>query len=166
MFLRINALVCSALCILCLFKGENKEELIVYHNSVLVPEQWREVHTLLFLNEETLSYEIMEINSPKVFRFFDRKELGTWKRSNDTLFLFPQWELSFRYDSSFVMKNLLLEENRTVFNQRKKALFVPGGLIGLNDVSTESEDLFSYREPFIMGKDTLYLLQRIPLYAK
>ena len=140
--------------VLCLFfacslHSENmRKKTYIYYTSTIVPEQWREVQIILILREYDQSYELLEQNIPSSFYYYNRREYGFWGQELDTIHLHPRWEVTVGIDTTYQLRDLSLEQNKTAFNGKKQLLMHKNKLTGIKKNNAIFDDPFMEDEDF------------------
>ena len=149
----------------CYREESNRFYLKIFYHSCIIPEQWREQHIFISIREDNFSYEISEINYPREYCSYDRKEIGIWTSiGSDTLAFYPKWEILFNKDSIPIIRDLSIIENRTAFNQTKHLLLYNEYTLKGVQKDEEIVDLDSERVESYSENDFFKLIETVRLH--
>lgn len=136
-----NRLFVVLFILFCCSCAGKQGEVRVYKGSCIVPEQWRELYTVITICRDGQTYQIEEYNFPsRLYKNMNREEYGVWEQTSDTLHLIPHWEILF--DSGQPRINDLLQDNHfsNFSNGEKYLVLHKGSLSGIRS-ERKSDDL-------------------------
>lgn len=143
MFRIISFVILCIICSCTSTRYNTNNRVSAYYNEAFVPAQSRRVQTILVICSNNKKYELLEYNTSLFPNYNDRQESGVWERKSDTLFLYPQWEITYSVDTIKV-KNLSLSENQDYFSRKKVLLFKKHSLIGISLSDDNVSDLLQF----------------------